>query len=222
MPFKPTDWLTIQSATWRHSSESTAQINDRPQPSRDIAISKSQLPIDSRQSPLQNNYATTQFRSPQEHFGMASSKIQTATKPSQPVPRSFSPPQSTQKYSSTKGRRTLCRSREERRFDCLGKRNKTRIFKKSNKRSDHASTELSTRLSTPRTTRSSTTPRTTFARGSPQYKHHKSFERDVYWRVLDNGCHQPIPWSASSNQAAHYGANVSSGRLHSTSDGSPR
>ncbi len=94
--------LTIQSATWRHSSESTAQINDRPQPSRDIAISKSQLPIDSRQSPLPNNYATTQFRSPQERFGMASSKIQTATKPSQPVPRSFSPPQSTQNIVAPK------------------------------------------------------------------------------------------------------------------------
>jgi hypothetical protein len=86
--------LTIQSATWRHSSEATAQINDRPQPPRDIAIVRSQLPQILKglpQSPLPNNYATTQFRSPQERFGTVSAKPQTAAKPIQSAPKSLPP-----------------------------------------------------------------------------------------------------------------------------------
>lgn len=86
--------LTIQSATWRHSSEATAQINDRPQPPRDIAIAGSQLPQIFRglpQSPLPYNYATTQFRSPKERFGKVPLRPQTAATPIQSAPKSFSP-----------------------------------------------------------------------------------------------------------------------------------
>lgn len=103
--------LTIQSATWRHSSEATAQINDRPQPPRDIAIARSQLPqkpSGSRQPPLPNNYVTTQFRSPKEHFGTISSRTQTAVKPvqsaSQSASQSSQPLNSNQNIDSPAGR----------------------------------------------------------------------------------------------------------------------
>ncbi len=87
--------ITIQPTQWRHSSESTAQINDRPQPSRDIEITKSQSPIDRQQSPAQNNYANTQFRSPQGQFSSINSEIKTAAEARQPAPRSFPLPKAT-------------------------------------------------------------------------------------------------------------------------------
>ena len=84
--------LTIQPAIWRHSSESTAQITDRSQPSRDVAIAQSRQPADRSQSPPVDSYTTTQFRSPLDHFKTAASETKSQTRPSQPAPRSFSPP----------------------------------------------------------------------------------------------------------------------------------
>lgn len=91
--------ITIQPAQWRYSSESTAQINDRPQPSRDIEITKSLAPIDRHQLPAQNNYANTQFRSPQEQFSSINSEIKTAVGAMQPAPRSFLSPTASQDTS---------------------------------------------------------------------------------------------------------------------------
>lgn len=88
--------LTIQPAAWRHSSESTAQITDQPQTSRDIAIANSQQPSVPRQTAPQNNYATTQFRSPKEHFESVSSEIKVAKKTKQPAPKSLLSPAATQ------------------------------------------------------------------------------------------------------------------------------
>lgn len=92
--------ITIQPAQWRHSSESTAQINDRPQPSRDIEITKSMAPIERHQLPAQNNYANTQFHSPQEQFSSFNSEIKTAARAMQPAPRSFPSPTATQDTSA--------------------------------------------------------------------------------------------------------------------------
>ncbi len=83
--------LTIQPSAWRHSSESTAQITDQPQTPRDIAIANSQLPGNSRQTRPENNYATTQFGSPQEHRGSVNLKIKTAKEPMPPTSRAFPP-----------------------------------------------------------------------------------------------------------------------------------
>ena len=205
--------ITIQPTQWRHSSESTAQINDRPQPSRDIEITKSQSPIDRQQSPAQNNYANTQFRSPQEQFSSINSEIKTAAGARQPAPKSFPLPKATPDTSAMNASvagnadSIVWESKTKREFS----KNQTNV-------ATRASTKLSSELTTALTTRSPTTPRKTFTRCSSQCEHNKNFQGNVYRRILHDGGHQPIPRSKRQNCTPSYRANFSARRFQSSTD----
>ena len=183
--------LTIQPAIWRHSSESTAQITDRSQPSRDVAIAQSRLPADRSQSPPVDSYTTTQFRSPLDHFKTAASETKSQTRPSQPAPQIILPTVGHQQFRST--RRGDCTKNK---LDCLGKRNQKRVYKKSNERSDRPTEEPLSKLSAGRSVHTATTARAALTRSPPQHEHNKNFERTVYWRIVHDGSNQSIPRTA--------------------------